>query len=548
MGIPIVVGVTGHRSLRTQDLSMLRAVVSAQLEKLIVSYPNSQFVMLNSIASGADTLCAMVALELGIRLICPLPMPIEEYRKDFTGTDATSFDALILQAERLFVVPDNGLSPNLTRDEHYMNSGRYIARHSCLLLALWDGMPAKPDGCGTAETVSFMLGASDEATTGCLKAANNGAVLHIYTPKQGEECELQNPSVRLLENVPGCLKNTLETIDTFNTDTRRIASDVKKTEPLITKGILSEMPEDIQQLHEVYQTSDSLSLRFQARYLHAIRYLSIFGAMLVLFFLLYDEMESNLFLILYGLLILFYVLTFVRIRKSQAHEKYLRYRMLSETLRVQFFLCAAGSNDNVADEFTWTQKQETAWIKQTISALLIGESARQSLPDETINKLWIEGQLSYHESAYRRSFGQQHIRETTANWVLAATFALFILVLVLEFTFDSAMTKTLFRKPFPPLMLYHSGQTVTLRNLMKILLGTVSAIAVFFTNYYGKLSLGRKSIDHNRMAHLYASAKEQYASQKNDYMSLFIALAREEIIEIGNWFSYSRENAPSFQI
>ena len=77
MGIPIVVGVTGHRALRTQDLPMLRAVVTAQLKQLIASCPNSSFVMLNSIASGADTLCALVALELGMRLICPLPMPAE---------------------------------------------------------------------------------------------------------------------------------------------------------------------------------------------------------------------------------------------------------------------------------------------------------------------------------------------------------------------------------------------------------------------------------------------------------------------------------------
>ena len=39
--------------------------------------------MLNSIASGADTLCAEVALSLGIDLVCPLLMPASEYRKDF---------------------------------------------------------------------------------------------------------------------------------------------------------------------------------------------------------------------------------------------------------------------------------------------------------------------------------------------------------------------------------------------------------------------------------------------------------------------------------
>ena len=548
MGIPIVVGVTGHRALRTQDLPMLRAVVTAQLKQLIASCPNSSFVMLNSIASGADTLCALVALELGMRLICPLPMPAEEYRKDFSDADAAVFDALILRAERVFSAPDSSLSLNFTRDDHYRQAGRYVARHSHLLLALWDGSPAKPDGCGTAEIVAFMLGANDETAAGCFKAANDGAVIHIDTPKQGAEIKSFDPAVRLLETEPGSLKSTLETIDAFNADAEKMADAVTKTEPLVPETILSGMPEGMKQLHVAYQASDRLSLLFQAQYLCAIQYFSIFGALLVLFFLLYDEMESNLFLICYGLLILIYVLAFARISKGQAHEKYIRYRMLSETLRAQFFVCAAGSNDNVANAYTWTQKQESTWIKQAISALLAGESARQSLPDETIQKIWIEGQLAYHEGAYQRASSRHRIRESTANWMLAATFALFILVLALEFAFDSAMAKTLFMKPFPPLMLYHSGQTVTLRNLMKILLGLVSAMTVFLANYYGKLSLGRKSTDHNRMARLYASAKEQYASGQIDHALLFSALAREEIIEIGNWYSYSRENPPSLQV
>jgi len=83
---------------------------------------------------------------------------------------------------------------------------------------------------------------------------------------------------------------------------------------------------------------------------------------------------------------------------------------------------------------------------------------------------------------------------------------------------------------------------------MKILLGAVSVMTVFLTNYYGKLSLNRKSIDHDRMSHLYASAKEQYESGQVEHDQLFQELAREEIIEIGNWFSYCRENTPSIQV
>jgi hypothetical protein len=50
------------------------------------------------------------------------------------------------------------------------------------------------------------------------------------------------------------------------------------------------------------------------------------------------------------------------------------------------------------------------------------------------------------------------------------------------------------------------------------------------------------------MTGLFSSAKEQFESGKIDKKQLFRELAREEIIENGNWFSYCRENPPSFNL
>ena len=83
--IPIVIGVTGHRELRAEELGAIRGLVREQVNQLIRRFPSSSFWMLNSLASGGDTLCAEVALELGIRLFCPLPMEVESYAADFQG-------------------------------------------------------------------------------------------------------------------------------------------------------------------------------------------------------------------------------------------------------------------------------------------------------------------------------------------------------------------------------------------------------------------------------------------------------------------------------
>ena len=547
-GIPIVIGVTGHRDLREQDIQMLRELVSNKLKQLMIQYPNSEFVMLNSIASGADTLCARIALELGIKLICPLPLPIQEYRKDFSEPDAAIFDTLLKNASEVFLAPNTEPLPDCQiRDFHYRQAGIYIAAHSHVLIALWDGMPAKPDGCGTAETVDFMYRGYYGNGYGCFKAANDGAVIHILTPRQSTKTDL-NITDHLLENKTSSLRETLCMTDAFNADASNGDDRIAYAGVLLPEETMSNTDEKLKKLHMLYQTADRLSLRFQQKYLSAMRWFSIFGVLLVLFFLLYDELESNLFLLSYGALIIVYILAFTLVRRGNCHEKYLQYRMLSETLRVQFYLKATGLRDNIGNAFTWTQKQESTWIKEAVSALLIGEQSKHTVPVDAIKERWIDGQLTYHQNAFKRDSSKHHMNEGIAKWMLATSVLLFLLVLVLEFFSDSSMTGSIFSGSFPVLLLHHPDQELTLRSLMKLLLGGVSAITVFLANYYGKLSFERKSIDHEKMTGLFSSAKEQFESGKIDKKQLFRELAREEIIENGNWFSYCRENPPSFNL
>ncbi len=220
MGIPIIVGVTGHRDLRRQDVPLLRELVTGELKKFIERYPNSKFTLLDSIASGADSLCAEAALALDMELVCPLPMPVFEYRKDFSKVEAAAFDAFIQSASDVFVVPNSEPLPNRpTRDFYYRQAGIYVAQQSHFLLALWDGTPAKQDGCGTAEAVEFALRKINQNESDCPGAADCGAVLHVITSRRGAK-DAPPACVRLIEREPGLLNETLRKIDALNSANR----------------------------------------------------------------------------------------------------------------------------------------------------------------------------------------------------------------------------------------------------------------------------------------------------------------------------------------
>ena len=110
---------------------------------------------------------------------------------------------------------------------------------------------------------------------------------------------------------------------------------------------------------------------------------------------------------------------------------------------------------NIGNAFTWTQKQESTWIKEAVSALLIGEQSKHTVPVDAIKERWIDGQLPYHQNAFKRDSSKHRMNEGIAKWMLAASLLLFLLVLVLEFFSDSAMTGSIFNPSFPILFLHH---------------------------------------------------------------------------------------------
>lgn len=87
-----------------------------------------------------------------------------------------------------------------------------------------------------------------------------------------------------------------------------------------------------------------------------------------------------------------------------------------------------------------------------------------------------------------------------------------------------------------------------LRAWGKIVWGCLTAVVVFVSGYYGRLSFERKAFDHEKMALLFAAAARRYETAPEEYEAVFRDLAREEIIENGNWMSYCKEDRPTFSL
>ena len=207
--IPIVVGVTGHRTIREADRAALLDSVKAELAGLQARCPNSPIRLLTSLAEGGDQLCAEAAAALGIPLIAALPMPADEFERDFSPEALERFRAFCAKAEQVFTVPyTEAAAEGISRDFLYRQAGIYISAHSHLLLALWDGGPGTEAACGTAEAVDFSLHGSYSPVTGApLRSGSNTAVIHVFTPRR-ERCDEPAGTVHMLGDMDA-LKDVL---------------------------------------------------------------------------------------------------------------------------------------------------------------------------------------------------------------------------------------------------------------------------------------------------------------------------------------------------
>ena len=194
--LPLVVGITGHRDLRGEDRAPLAARIREIIAELQSRYPHTPLLLLSPLAEGADRLTARVALECGARLCVVLPMPKAIYEADFAEPESVAeFNGLLRRAERWFELPL--LPPNTPakilpqgepRNRQYAYVGAYIARHSQILIAFWDGLASDAEG-GTAQIVHFkLLGVPEpyafaDEVSSPLDPAESGPVYHVVTPR-----------------------------------------------------------------------------------------------------------------------------------------------------------------------------------------------------------------------------------------------------------------------------------------------------------------------------------------------------------------------------
>lgn len=237
---PYVVAVTGHRffakpgeveGMPGYDRETIKNAFRKELEALAQLWKekcnkeswwrknkkvNAPLILLTGMADGADQLAAEVALELppelNVKVVAVLPMEKELFR--LTLTDKERFDSLLKRVYMTYALPlpDNSVeyrakiadvdnrNTDCLRDKQYNNLGKFLALHSHVLFAFWDGIDMPNLVGGTSTVLHFKLEGNthEQSESDLLTYTSVGPVVQFLLPRNNPE-NLKEP-VATLEN------------------------------------------------------------------------------------------------------------------------------------------------------------------------------------------------------------------------------------------------------------------------------------------------------------------------------------------------------------
>lgn len=424
---PLVIGITGHRDLRPEDREKLENKVREVLSGLRAKYPATPIVLLSPLAEGADRLAARVALEIGARLVVPLPMSRHLYEQDFTAPGSLAeFRQLLERAEHCFEVEMLAEEKEVAaaggaRDRQYEAMGQYIARESQMLLALWDGTASDKVG-GTAEIVKFQLHGMPNRRDCDLQPPELFPVYHIVTPRtsnpvpQGEPFQLIRQYPRGFESEEDAANyydQIFRNLDDFNRAVLNGGDSLVAEATQSKRDLLGEFDETKLSPSETldldrYAMADALAQRFQREMLRVDRALHWLVLAALLCFVLFAHLPPHPVEFLAGSFVVLGI-TYVVYKRSKTvrlDDKDQDYRAIAEGCRVRFFWHWAGVRASVADNYLGKQRTELDWIRNGLRGWqLETHIASQTGPLtpraglEAVRQLWVDGQIQYFRHA-----------------------------------------------------------------------------------------------------------------------------------------------------
>lgn len=563
--VPLYVGITGHRNLRPEDRERLKQIMKDEFEDLHRLHPSSPIILLTPLAEGADRLAAVAAIESGLHFVVPLPMPVGEYLKDFASQQSKlEFESLFSQASDSFVVAGSPHEATdleretIHRENAYARVGTYIAQHSILLIALWDGI-SKGSGSGTSQVVNLRLNGTPLSTSMSQTPFHNlqaGPVLHIVTPRISNPNTTKPPFSREMyyPRIHGELsfaiqihESMLSHVDDYNKEVSKTAGRSKDSyntpqSPILEKEEALPLSDGARANLDRFHYADFLAEKFKRKRLTFLVLLLSLVLLAFLYLQMYLEFwPVPLVLLTYPLLLAVSAGIFKWAKFKRYDSKHEDYRALAEGLRIQIFWDLAQVDENAAHHYLYKHVGQLQWIRYSFLAWWVrhprytGDTPhvqQKNIQDrlKTTFIRWVLEQRKWYSVRSRQIEKTARILEKTSNalFVTGVFFAAFLYCIeVLH--------------PLTSFIAYHYW----IHHVIVVSVAMMLAISAAIHSFSDKTSLSETSKQYQRMVGLYTLSINKLAplieqSDPTPVKQVLFELGKEALTEHGDWLILNR--------
>ncbi|MCZ6855224.1 MAG: hypothetical protein O7G86_15040 [Gammaproteobacteria bacterium] len=559
--VPLVVGVTGHRDLVPEEVPMLRKRVLDFFHTLNGLFPGLSIMVMTPLAEGADRLVADVAKELGFPIIVLLPMERRLYQADFQGESLAEFQDMMELGEtvELPLVGENteaDIQKGAVRDLQYAQLGAYLAAHSHILLALWDGKLSTATG-GTGLVVQFhqhdimeVIAEGQRRSPIDFAEDESDLVYHIVCSRRedggpldplvpGEAQWLTRDDLHpRTDEIPVRYHVVFQRMSEFNEDLRR-PIDVTNYDPLIDESADTDKG-GASDIAKLYQSANSLAERYQRLVMASLKstYTLIFLAGLS--FIVYADLPDVQFVeyMIYPYLtfIALVLLIFSLDRRGGWHRKHLDYRSLAEALRVQFYWSMAGvkmTNPSrfSHDSFLRRQDLELGWIRNVMRfAGRHADAVSHEVMDSATSSVareWVGDDSSGQTGYYRMKSSERSLRAKLTSALGTICFVAGVAV---------ALALAVFQ-------IFEQGLEKPMSDVLIALMGLLPLLALIRQNYAHRTAEHELFNQYAYMYRIFSNAHRLLDNAATTEVKRDILRARGEsaLDEQGQWILRQRE-------
>ncbi|GAB6036984.1 hypothetical protein JCM15519_15430 [Fundidesulfovibrio butyratiphilus] len=552
--IPLVVAVTGHRDIDPIHDEKLLSCIKSRLKTIRKQYRHTPIRCLSGLAEGADMIFARAALEMGCELVAVLPGSADHFEKDFDAPAhphrkpqelRREFRTLLQSCVETFTIP---LPPRFEDNQNqYTLVGSYLARHSHLLLALWDGKESSKAGGTRCVMKQFLRGPSrrDRTDPAMLLDAPESRIVHaLYVPRKGSG-RIENLFQWVVLDKDRARETTamLRALDTFNAESERL----KRSKPELLEQSRQYLGLDEAKvpLHSgekhilgAFSAADALAGELQRRAHRRMQAIFAAAGLMLLAFNWYSNIASVP--VALGAYILFFVAGFSVYawdKTGGGSTRYIDYRGLAEGLRVLLFYRLAAVPIKASDQYLRKYRSEITWIRDALRTIDL-HAARNKPETAIVTKCWIADQAAYFAKRNR----EDSARKKRLDLAALALFVSGLVLAVAWFALQSEHTAM--------------GDNPGVKVWAITGIGLLPALAALLSGYVFRLGLDQHIKQYARMAAIFQRAAdlagpppESPGANKTNrpgpdeaqFITLVMELGRESLAENADWMLMHRD-------